>query len=160
MVTCIDEESETWNLIKQAEAGLVVSPENPSVLVEAILTLRNDWELCKRNERYGCTWAENYHSPKSCVRQIEKIVPYISSSKKYNQISSKKRLISLKRIDVNDVLRVKISDFNGASIFHFLLWINFWVNAKRAEPIFIQFSITRKRIYEPGEIAFYTPGNS
>jgi colanic acid biosynthesis glycosyl transferase WcaI len=82
MIACIDEGSEAWNLIKRAEAGLVVPPENPSALVEAILTLKNDPELCKRMGLNGRSWAENNHSPQTGAKRIEKILLEITSSKK------------------------------------------------------------------------------
>jgi colanic acid biosynthesis glycosyl transferase WcaI len=82
MIVCIDEESETWNLIQRAEAGLCVPPENPPALVEAILTLRGDQELRDRFGRNGRTWAENNHSPQAGAKQIEKIMLGILSSQK------------------------------------------------------------------------------
>jgi len=80
MIVCVDEESETWNLIKRAEAGLVVPPENPSALVHAILTLKNDRELRERMEKNGRKWAEKYHSPQFAAMQFEKIMLSISPS--------------------------------------------------------------------------------
>ncbi len=82
MIACIDEESETWNLIKRAEAGLCVPPENPSALVDAILTLKDDRKLRERMGRNGRSWAENHHSPQSGAKQIEKIMLEIISTKK------------------------------------------------------------------------------
>jgi colanic acid biosynthesis glycosyl transferase WcaI len=39
VIASVDEGSETWNLVKRADAGLCVPPESPSELVKAILTL-------------------------------------------------------------------------------------------------------------------------
>ncbi len=80
MVVCVDEKSETRNLIDRAEAGLCVPPENPSALVEAILNLKNDPELRERMGRNGRIWAENNHSPLSGAKQIEKIMLDITPS--------------------------------------------------------------------------------
>jgi colanic acid biosynthesis glycosyl transferase WcaI len=82
IIVSIDEGSDTWNLIKRAKAGLCIPPENPPALVEAILTLKNDHELCDRFGRDGRIWAENNHSPQSCAKQIEKIMLEIISSQK------------------------------------------------------------------------------
>ncbi len=79
MIVSTDEESETAKLVKQAEAGLVVPPENPTALVEAILTLKNNIELRERMGRNGRTWAEEHHSPQTGAKQIEKILQEISS---------------------------------------------------------------------------------
>jgi colanic acid biosynthesis glycosyl transferase WcaI len=82
MIVCIDEESETWNLVKRAEAGLCISPENPSALVDAILALKNDQGLREQMGRNGRAWAEDHHSPQSGAKQIEKLMLEISSSQK------------------------------------------------------------------------------
>jgi colanic acid biosynthesis glycosyl transferase WcaI len=82
VVASIDEGSETWNLIKRAEAGLCVPPENPSALVEAILILQKDRELREQMGRNGRNWAVKHHSPQSGAKQIEKIMLEISSSQK------------------------------------------------------------------------------
>jgi colanic acid biosynthesis glycosyl transferase WcaI len=82
LIVSIDEGSDTWNLIQKAGAGLCIPPENPAALVEAILTLKSDQELCDRFGRNGRIWAENNHSPRSCAMQIEKILLEIISSQK------------------------------------------------------------------------------
>jgi colanic acid biosynthesis glycosyl transferase WcaI len=80
MIVSTDEESETAKLVKRAEAGLVVPPENPPELVKAILALKNDRDLRERMGRNGRIWAENHHSPQTGAKQIEKILLEISSS--------------------------------------------------------------------------------
>ncbi len=82
VVACIDEGSEAWNLISRAEAGLCVPPENPSALVEAILTLMKDHVLCEKMGQNGRDWAVNHHSPRSGAKQIERILLEISSRNK------------------------------------------------------------------------------
>jgi colanic acid biosynthesis glycosyl transferase WcaI len=82
VVACIDQDSETWNLIKRAEAGLCVAPENPPALVEAILTIKNDQELRDRFGRNGRSWAEQNHSPRSGAMNIEKLMLEIIASPK------------------------------------------------------------------------------
>jgi len=74
VLASVDEGSETWNLVKRAEAGLCMPPENPSHLAEAILTLKRDHELCERLGRNGRVWAEHYHSPQSAAEQFEKLL--------------------------------------------------------------------------------------
>jgi colanic acid biosynthesis glycosyl transferase WcaI len=82
VIACIDQDSETWNLIKRADAGLCVPPENPAELVEAILTLKKDPELRDRFGRNGRSWAEQNHSPQSGAKRIEKIMREITSFQK------------------------------------------------------------------------------
>ncbi len=74
ILASVDEKTDCWNLIKRADAGLCVPPGNPSALVEAILTLKKDQELCDRLGRNGRIWAEKNHSPQSGARQIEKLM--------------------------------------------------------------------------------------
>jgi colanic acid biosynthesis glycosyl transferase WcaI len=76
----VDEKSECWELISQAKAGLCVPPGDPSALVETILTLRRDQELCERMGHNGRIWAENYHSPQAAARKIEKLLLEITCS--------------------------------------------------------------------------------
>lgn len=82
VIACIDQDSETWNLIKRADAGLCVPPENPAELVEAILTLKKDPELRDRFGGNGRSWAEQNHSPQSGAKRIEKIMREITSFQK------------------------------------------------------------------------------
>jgi colanic acid biosynthesis glycosyl transferase WcaI len=74
VITSVDEESETWNLVKRAQAGLCVTPENPSELVDAILKLKQDKGLRERLGRNGRIWAERHHSSRSASEQFEKLL--------------------------------------------------------------------------------------
>jgi colanic acid biosynthesis glycosyl transferase WcaI len=74
IVASIDEHSETWNLIQTSQAGLCVRPEDPSELVNAILTLKNDKALRERLGQNGRIWAENRHSPCSATIQFERLL--------------------------------------------------------------------------------------
>ena len=87
MIACIDEGSETWKLVKRAEAGLVVTPENPSALADAILTLKKDKDFRERLGNNGRTWAVNHHSPQVGAKLIEEILFEISSPKKDQRVS-------------------------------------------------------------------------
>jgi colanic acid biosynthesis glycosyl transferase WcaI len=71
VIASVDEQSETWNLVQKAEAGLCVEPENPAALVKAILALKADRELRERLGRNGRIWAERKHSPQSAAEQVE-----------------------------------------------------------------------------------------
>ena len=81
IIACVDENSETWNLIKKYEAGLCVPPENPQALVEAILTLKKDRDLRERMGHNGRLQVENHHSPQAGAKQMEALMlKTISSS--------------------------------------------------------------------------------
>jgi colanic acid biosynthesis glycosyl transferase WcaI len=74
IVASIDEQSETWNLIRTSQAGLCVRPEDPSAIVDAILALKNDVDLRERLGKNGRLWAENRHSPCSATAQFENLL--------------------------------------------------------------------------------------
>lgn len=74
VIAIVDEESETWGLVQQAEAGLCVLPESPSELVEAILTLKRDQGFRECLGRNGRLWVERHHSPRIAGEQIEKLL--------------------------------------------------------------------------------------
>jgi colanic acid biosynthesis glycosyl transferase WcaI len=79
VIACVDEGSETWNLIQRAEAGLCIPPETPSELVNAILLLKENQALRERMGQSGRCWAENHHSPRSAAKQMEKLMLEITS---------------------------------------------------------------------------------
>jgi colanic acid biosynthesis glycosyl transferase WcaI len=82
MILSVDEKSESCNLIKNADAGLCVSPENPKLLVNAILTLKKDNQLCQRLGTNGRNWALSNHSPQVGAQNIEKLLMSAISRKK------------------------------------------------------------------------------
>jgi colanic acid biosynthesis glycosyl transferase WcaI len=74
VVVCVDEGSETWELVKRAEAGLCVPPDDPAELIKAIFALKADPGLRERLGRNGRTWAERYHSPQSAALHFEELL--------------------------------------------------------------------------------------
>lgn len=74
ILVSVDEESETSKLVKRADAGLCVPPEDPSKLAEAVLTLKEDKNLRERLGHNGRVWAEQHHSPEYAAEQFEKIL--------------------------------------------------------------------------------------
>jgi colanic acid biosynthesis glycosyl transferase WcaI len=82
VVASVDEGSETWDLIRRAEAGLCIPPESPALLVEAILTLAQDPQRRRRLGENGRRWAERYHSAESAAVQFEQLLFHATSSQK------------------------------------------------------------------------------
>ena len=74
ILVSVDEESESWKLIKRAEAGVWVPPEDPAKLAEAILTLKQDKALREQLGQNGRAWAEQHHSPQHASVQFEKVL--------------------------------------------------------------------------------------
>jgi colanic acid biosynthesis glycosyl transferase WcaI len=73
IIASVDRESETCRLIQQAEAGICIPPDNPSKLVESILKLMGDEDLCTSLGSNGRVWAEKYHSVRSAANQFEEL---------------------------------------------------------------------------------------
>jgi colanic acid biosynthesis glycosyl transferase WcaI len=74
IIASVDQQSETWNLIQAAQAGLCIEPDSPVELVNAITTLKNDPGLRERLGQNGRTWAERKHSPQSATGQFEALL--------------------------------------------------------------------------------------
>jgi colanic acid biosynthesis glycosyl transferase WcaI len=74
IIASVDEQSETWDLIQRAQAGLCIEPENPGELIKAILILKNDPNLRERFGKNGRNWAEERHSPQSATFQFEELL--------------------------------------------------------------------------------------
>lgn len=74
MVASVDEGSDLWNLVKEAEAGLCIPPGSSNDLVQAILTLKQDKDLRECLGNNGRTWAEKHHSPRVAARRFESLL--------------------------------------------------------------------------------------
>ena len=68
-------------LVKQADMGLWVPPENPSALSQAITTLMQDQELRERLGQNGRIWAEQNHSPDGASKKFEDLLLQAIASK-------------------------------------------------------------------------------
>jgi colanic acid biosynthesis glycosyl transferase WcaI len=71
ILVSVDAESESWKLLKQADAGMWVAPEDAAELAEAIISLKNDSALCERLGYNGRNWVEQHHSPEYAADQFE-----------------------------------------------------------------------------------------
>jgi colanic acid biosynthesis glycosyl transferase WcaI len=84
ILVSVDEDSETYKLIKKADAGVWVPPEDPAKLAEAILSLKQDKALCERLGHNGRVWTEQHHSPQYAAEQFEKLLFTAISSKNHH----------------------------------------------------------------------------
>ncbi|GBE26231.1 alpha-D-kanosaminyltransferase [bacterium BMS3Bbin03] len=62
---------EAQKVLKDAESGIFVEPENTAQMMEAILKLKSDPELCKRMGRNGRRFVEKYFSRKKLALELE-----------------------------------------------------------------------------------------
>jgi len=82
MVVSVDEGSDLWNLVEEADAGLCVPPGSPSDLVQAILAIKEDRHIQERMGQNGRIWAEKYHSPTLAAKKFEDLLMHAIASKK------------------------------------------------------------------------------
>jgi len=74
IIASIDEGSDVWNLIREADAGICIPPADPASLVSAITQLKSDRQLCAHFGANGRKWAEEHHSPVAGAKNIEIIL--------------------------------------------------------------------------------------
>ncbi len=71
VLACVDENSETWNLVERSKAGLCVLPENPEAIARAILSLKEDSARRELMGKNGRIWAEKHHSSQAAAKRFE-----------------------------------------------------------------------------------------
>lgn len=74
LVGCVGEDSEMRRLVEQAKAGLLVQPEDPIALSQAILRLKNDVRLCEQMGQNARVWAEQNHSTNVAKQKFEQLL--------------------------------------------------------------------------------------
>jgi colanic acid biosynthesis glycosyl transferase WcaI len=73
VIVGVEEESEIWKLVKKADAGLQVPPEDPDALSSAIQILKNNKSLREQMGRNARIWAEQNHSPMVARVKFERL---------------------------------------------------------------------------------------
>lgn len=71
VLACVDENSETWNLVERSQSGLCVLPENPEAIARAILSLKVNPVRRKVMGKNGRVWVEKYHSSQAAAKHFE-----------------------------------------------------------------------------------------
>ena len=74
IIASVDEESETFQLVRRSGGGLCVPPEAPDRLSEAILRLRNDPALWEQSGRLGRDYALRHHSVRAATDEFERLM--------------------------------------------------------------------------------------
>ncbi len=74
LVATLDRGESAWDLVQRAECGILVEPEQPADLAEAILTLYHDPALRQRLGAKARRYAETYCDRKVCTRAYEKML--------------------------------------------------------------------------------------
>ncbi len=79
VIACVDEGSDTWDLVQRADAGLCVPPENPQALADAILQITSSGIRQIKMGENGRQYAIANHSPEYAAEAFEKILGGIDS---------------------------------------------------------------------------------
>jgi len=74
MIASVDEGSDTWELVEQAQCGLCVPPENPHALAKAIRTLCADPALRERLGRNGREHVVQHYTRQVVARQYHALL--------------------------------------------------------------------------------------
>lgn len=83
----VEEDCETWNLVRRSGAGVCIPPEDPGAMAEAILMLKNDPRLREELGQRGRAWAEKYHSPQAAAAQFEALLQAASMGRAARDLS-------------------------------------------------------------------------
>jgi len=81
IIVSVDEANELSDLVKQADMGLWIPPEDPSALSQAIIRLMQDQRLRERLGQNGRVWAEQNHSPSGASKKFENLLLQAIASK-------------------------------------------------------------------------------
>jgi len=73
IIGCLDEGSDSWNLIMKAKAGICIEPENPIKLAESILELKDNRNLLYDFGMKGRNYCETYHSVAAAAERFEEL---------------------------------------------------------------------------------------
>ena len=71
VLAMIDEGSEVWNMVNEANCGICVPPERPDKLADAILRLYNDETERKMMGENGRKYVDAHFSPKEICLKYE-----------------------------------------------------------------------------------------
>jgi putative colanic acid biosynthesis glycosyltransferase WcaI len=71
IVAAVSEKSEAARQIRRANCGVVVAPENPQALVEAVLSLRSDPSLCREYEVNARLYAETHFTKAGILNRYD-----------------------------------------------------------------------------------------
>lgn len=81
VIAAVDQGSDTWNLIHQANCGLCVEPENPQALADAILQLYRDEDYRAELGANGRTYVVQHHSRMAAARAFHQLLCSIASER-------------------------------------------------------------------------------
>ncbi len=73
LIASVDEESDTWNVVRKAECGICVQPESPQELARAIIDLYQNRAIGLQMGANGRAFVEEHYSRQQIAREYEKM---------------------------------------------------------------------------------------
>jgi len=73
IIACLDEGSDSYNLILRSGGGICIPPEEPDKLVKAIIKLKENKELRELMGMRGRDYIEKFHSPEYAADKYEEL---------------------------------------------------------------------------------------
>jgi colanic acid biosynthesis glycosyl transferase WcaI len=77
LVAAVDEDSDTWNFVEETGCGLLVAPEDPQALAEAILDLYRDRAAAQAMGRRGRRRVEAEFTPQAVADKYETLLKQV-----------------------------------------------------------------------------------
>lgn len=77
LIACVDEGSDTWDVVQQSMGGVAIPPENPQLLAEAIIQIYADEDLRNSMGIKGRRYVVKFHSLEFGATQFEEIINHI-----------------------------------------------------------------------------------
>lgn len=74
ILASVEEESELCKLIQNAQAGICIPPENPALIAQKIMLLKNDPGLCSTYGLNGRNYVEQNNSVKTAAQKFEQLL--------------------------------------------------------------------------------------
>ena len=74
IIASVDEDSDMARLVERSRGGVTVPPEEPHLLAEAILNLKENPAACRQMETRGREYVEKYHSSESAATFFEDLL--------------------------------------------------------------------------------------
>ena len=74
MLAAVADKSETARYIERAQCGLIVAPEDPKAVVEAVLSLRADLGLRKRLGANGRAYVQQHLTKEKVLQEYDQLL--------------------------------------------------------------------------------------
>ena len=78
VVAAVDEGSDAWQLVREANSGICIEPENPQALKSAVVYLKNNPEISREYGKNGREYILKYHTREMTGLKYHKVINEIT----------------------------------------------------------------------------------